>query len=106
MVDHTGIVADSDPDRLNLDVYDTKNGLWCPEHGDLELPQGWEFLAAGDNFVTRRMKASGVYWTLWQPRGRHRAHRRKIGVLAPRRRSRLHEPKRSPLPSGAPLNVP
>jgi hypothetical protein len=76
-------VADGELDRLNLDVYDTKHGLWCPEHGDLELPEGWEFLAAGDNFVTRRVKASGMYWTLWQPRSRHRAHRRKIGVLAP-----------------------
>jgi hypothetical protein len=83
-VDHTGTVADGGLDRLNLEVYDTKNGLWCPDHGDVELPEGWEFLAAGDNFVTRRVKASGVYWTLWLPRGRHRAHRRKIGVLAPR----------------------
>ena len=82
-VDHTGIVADGNLDRLNLDVYDTEHGLWCPEHGDVELPEGWEFLAAGDNFVTRRVKASGVYWTLWRPRGRHRPHRRKLGVLAP-----------------------
>ena len=77
------MVADGDLDGLNLDVYDTELGLWCPEHGDVELPEGWEFLAAGDNFVTRRVKASGVYWTLWRPRGRHRPHRRKLGVLAP-----------------------
>jgi hypothetical protein len=82
-VDHTGIVADGDLDRLNLDVYDTDLGLWCPEHGDVELPDGWEYLAPGDTFVTRRVKASGVYWTLWRPRGRHRPHRRKLGVLAP-----------------------
>ena len=31
-------------------------GFWCPEHGDVELPEGWEYLAAGDNFVTRRVK--------------------------------------------------
>ena len=82
-VDHTGIVADGDLDRLNLDVYNTEHGLWCPEHGDVELPKGWEYLAAGDNFVTRRVKASGVYWTLWRPRGRHRSYRRKLGVLGP-----------------------
>jgi hypothetical protein len=82
-VDDTVIVADGDLDGLYLDVYDTEGGLWCPEHGDVELPEGWEFLAAGDNFVTRRVKASGVYWTLWRPRDRHRAHRRKLGVLAP-----------------------
>jgi hypothetical protein len=76
-------VTDGNLERCNLDVYDTKNGLWCPEHGDLDLPEGWEFLASGDNFVTRRVKGSGVYWTLWRPRGRHRPHRRKLGVLAP-----------------------
>ena len=58
-VDHTGIVADGDLDGLHLDEYDTKGGLWCPEHGDVELPNGWEFVAAGDNFVTRRVKVGG-----------------------------------------------
>jgi hypothetical protein len=83
VVDHTGVVADGDLGLLQLDVYDTDLGLWCPEHGVLELPEGWEFLASGDNFVTRQVKAGGVYWTLWRPRGRNRPHRRKLGVLAP-----------------------
>lgn len=78
------VVADGELDRWNLDVYDTKDGLWCPPHGDLELPAGWEFLAAGDAFITRRVQQAGVYWTLWRPRGRNRPHRRRLGLLAPR----------------------
>ncbi len=45
---HTDAVADTDVLALNLDVYDTNEGLWNPEHGSLELPDGWEFLPAGD----------------------------------------------------------
>jgi hypothetical protein len=66
-----------------LDVYDTKEGLWNPDHGELELPADWELLPAGDTFVTKRVKAAGVYWTAWLPRSRSRAHRRKLGVFAP-----------------------
>ena len=44
---------------------------------------GWEFLPSGDAFVTRRVKAAGVYWKLWRPRGRNRPHRRLLGLLAP-----------------------
>jgi len=45
--------------------------------------QGWEFLPSGDAFLTRQVKAAGVYWTAWQPRGRNRPHRRKLGLYAP-----------------------
>lgn len=51
---------DGDVRALNLDVYDTREGLWNPEHGSVDLPEGWEFLAAGDTFVTRRVKAAGT----------------------------------------------
>ena len=30
---------------LHLDVYDTRSGLWNPEHGAIQIPDGWEFLA-------------------------------------------------------------
>jgi len=66
-----------------LDVYDTKDGLWHPEHGELEPPEEWEFLPAGDAFLTRRVSAGGVYWVVWRPKGRSE-HRRKLGLLAPR----------------------
>ena len=70
-------------DRQHLDVYTTKNGQWNPEHGDIEIPAGWEYLPSGDAFVTRTVKAAGAYWLSWQPRSRHRQHRRLLGLWAP-----------------------
>ena len=77
-------VAASDLTGLQLDVYMTREGPWNPDHGDVEIPDGWEFLAAGDAFVTRRVKAAGTYWVAWRPRGRNRQHRRRLGLWAPR----------------------
>jgi hypothetical protein len=67
----------------HLDVYATKSGQWNPKHGDIEIPAGWEFLPSGDAFLTRTVKASGTYWLSWQPRSRHRQHRRLLGLWAP-----------------------
>jgi hypothetical protein len=69
--------------ELHLDVYDTREGPWNPERGDIEVPDDWEFLPTGDAFVTRTVKAAGRYWLWWQPRGRHRPHRRLLGLWAP-----------------------
>jgi hypothetical protein len=33
---------------VHLDVYDTRDGPWNPEHGVIEIPEDWEFLAAGE----------------------------------------------------------
>jgi hypothetical protein len=68
---------------LQLDVYDARQGWWNPDHGDVEIPDGWEYLPTGDAFLTRTVKAAGVYWLSWQPRGRNRPHRRLQGLLAP-----------------------
>ena len=76
-------MEEQDPRALILDVYESRDGLWNPEHGELELPADWEFLPSGDAFVTRRVKAGGVYWNAWRPRGRNRPHRRRLGVFAP-----------------------
>ena len=76
-------MEEQDPSALNLDVYESKRGLWNPEHGELELPADWEFLASGDTFVTKQVKAAGVYWNAWRPRGKNRPHRRKLGLFAP-----------------------
>jgi len=75
----------STPDltALHLDVYDTRNGPWNPGHGDIVVPDDWEFLPSGDAFITRTVKATGTYWLCWQPRGRHRDHRRLLGLWAP-----------------------
>lgn len=68
----------------HLDVYDTKQGPWNPEHGAIEIPEDWDFLPRGDAFVTRTVKAAGQYWIVWRPRGRNRPHRRQLGIWAPR----------------------
>jgi uncharacterized protein DUF2293 len=78
-----GRVAEVDLTQLHLDVYDTRDGPWNPEHGALTVPEGWEFLPSGDAFITRTVKAAGVYWVAWRPRGRNRPHRRKLGLWAP-----------------------
>ena len=31
-------MGDQDPSRMNLDVYDTKEGLWDPVNGALDQP--------------------------------------------------------------------
>lgn len=75
---------DSDITQLHLDVYVTREGPWNPDHGDLEIPDDWEFLPSGDAFVTRRVKAAGTYWLAWRPRGKNRPHRRRLGLWAPK----------------------
>lgn len=66
---------------------------WNPDHGDLEIPDGWEYLPVGDAFLTRAGKAGEVYWPAWKPRSRNRAHRRLIGLWAPADAIRLVEQK-------------
>ena len=78
-----GRVDDVDLRTLQLDVYMTKTGPWSPDHGEIEIPDGWEFLASGDAFVTRTVKAAGVFWVAWRPRSHNRRHRRKLGLWAP-----------------------
>jgi hypothetical protein len=79
-----GNEVDKDLTEEQLDAYDTRAGWWNPDHGDLEIPDGWEFLPRGDAFLTRRVKAAGRYWLAWSPRSRSRPHRRKLGLLAPK----------------------
>lgn len=76
-VDLTGVL---------LDVYVSKDvdaEWWNPEHGAIATPEGWAFLPTGEAFVTRTVKAGGVFWLAWQPRSRSRPHRRLIGLVAP-----------------------
>ena len=78
-----GVEVVPDLTAAQLDVYDSREGgVWHPEHGVLQEPEGWEFLPTGDPFVTHRVKAAGAYWSLWSPRGRQ-SHRRLLGILAP-----------------------
>jgi hypothetical protein len=75
--------VDADLTAEHLDVYETREGTWNPEHGEVEIPDGWEFLASGEAFVTRTVKAAGAYWLAWRPRSRTVRHRRLIGLWAP-----------------------
>ncbi len=76
-------MVEEDLRQLHLDVYDTRDGPWNPEHGPLTIPDGWVFLPSGDAFVSRTVKAAGVYWLAWRPRGRNRPHRTRLGLWAP-----------------------
>ena len=78
-----GDVHGGDLTQLHLDVYMTREGPWNPEHGELEIPDDWDFLPSGDAFVTRRVQAAGTYWVAWRPRGRNRPQRRRLGLWAP-----------------------
>ena len=77
-------VEETDLTTLHLDVYMTREGPWNPDHGEVEIPDDWEFLPSGDAFVTRRVKTAGKFWVAWRPRGRNRPHRRRLGLWAPK----------------------
>ena len=62
---------------------DGETDWWHPEHGTVATPDTWAFLPTGEAFVTRTVKAAGVFWLAWQPRSRSRQHRRLIGLVAP-----------------------
>jgi hypothetical protein len=71
---------------VQLDVYVSKDATaewWTPEHGEVATPEGWAFLPTGQAFVTRTVKAAGVFWLAGQPRSRSRQHRRLLGIVAP-----------------------
>lgn len=36
---------------------------WTSEYGDIQVPQGWEYLPRGDTFITRQVK-KGPHWVL------------------------------------------
>jgi hypothetical protein len=68
---------------LVLDVYESRTGWWHPERGEVEPPGDWDFVPTGNAFVTRTVKAAGVFWLAWAPRSRSRPHRRLLGLWAP-----------------------
>jgi len=82
-VGDTPVEPGLDLSALQLDVYQSRDGWWHPEHGDVLPPEGWEFLPTGQAFVTRTVKVAGVFWLAWAPRSRTRQHRRLLGLWAP-----------------------
>lgn len=43
------VMDDGDLASQQLDVYMTREGPWNPEHGDLEIPEDWDFLPGAVN---------------------------------------------------------
>ena len=103
------VIVAGEPTEEHLDVYESRDGWWNPDHGDIETPPGWELLPRGDTFLTRRVKAAGPYWLAWSPRSanpspstRHRRARAKVRHRRSPSRSRGHRhPARRQRSSGA-----
>jgi hypothetical protein len=76
-----------EPHTQSLWVYAARDGesdkgnVWNKDYGLLKLPQGWEFLGAGDQFLTRTVKRLGPTWLLCRNDRRRRITRR-LGVYA------------------------
>lgn len=76
-----------------LDVYVShEGGWWNPDHGDVDIPDGWALLPAGDAYLTRTVSSLGPHWIAWRPGDRrHRRRRRRLGVWAPEENIELAE---------------
>ncbi len=57
-----------------------KDMFWCPEFGDMAEPRGWEFVPAGNAFLTRTLKKLGPHWILLR---RHGKYTYNVGILCP-----------------------
>ena len=78
-------MSDKDTDHAEevLRVYRSRTldgGFWSPVYGDLRGPKEWEFLAAGDAYLTRTVKRRGPHWLVLKP---GKGYTRTVGVLAP-----------------------
>jgi hypothetical protein len=67
-----------------LSVYPPKTEFenwWCPQYGNIEIPEGWESLPPGDAFVTRQVKSMGPHWVA---KKRAKGYTKTLGIWAPR----------------------
>jgi hypothetical protein len=85
-------VAESiDGEVLNVYV-SREGGWWHPDHGDVEIPDGWALLPAGDAYLTRTVAEAGPHWIAWRPGDRRRRRRRqRLGLWAPEENIELAE---------------
>jgi hypothetical protein len=82
-------VAESiDGEVLNVYV-SREGGWWHPDHGDVEIPDGWALLPAGDAYLTRTVTKAGPHWIAWRPGDRRR--RQRLGLWAPEENIELAE---------------
>jgi hypothetical protein len=48
-----------------LEIWDSKENrgsYWTPEHGEILIPEGWEFLSTGNAYLTRTVRKLGAHW--------------------------------------------
>ncbi len=53
---------------------------WASDHGDVKIPQSWEFLKTGEAGLTRAVRKAGPYWEVAE---KARQFTKVIGTLAP-----------------------
>ena len=54
---------------------------WCRQYGNIDIPEGWEFLPLGDAFITRQAKLMGPHWVAKKPA---KGCTRTLGIWAPK----------------------
>lgn len=54
---------------------------WCRQYGNIEIPEGWEFLPPGDAFVTRQVRLMGPHWVARKPA---KGYTKTLGTWAPK----------------------
>ena len=59
---------------------ENEDKFWNPELGELDEPEGWDFLPSGDIFLTRTVKKIGPYWVLLR---RMKKYTITVGLLCP-----------------------
>ena len=59
---------------------ENEDKFWNPELGELDEPEGWDFLPSGDIFLTRTVKKIGPYWVLLR---RMKKYTITVGILCP-----------------------
>lgn len=66
-----------------LRIYRSKTTIdswWCPEYGDIRIPEGWDFLPSGDAFVTIQVKQMGPHWIVLK---KAKGYTATLGLWAP-----------------------
>lgn len=75
-----------EPATQSLIVYAARSGedgdVWNADYDLLRVPENWEYLRAGDAFLTRTVKRLGPTWVLKKPDSKRR-YTRTLGLYAP-----------------------
>ena len=59
-----------------------KSDYWTPEYGNVDIPDGWEYLPRGNAYLTRQVK-KGLHWILKGRYNRKGGYRPVKGIYAP-----------------------